>query len=385
VAQNSQHTQGQAIDFAIPGVPLEKVRNAGLRMQRGGVGFYPTSGSPFVHLDVGSVRHWPRMTHEQLARVFPDGRTVHIPSDGRPLPGYALALADVERRGGHPSAISLETAREAGVITASAEQEAKKPQKSLLATLFGGGNETAEEPADEPAPAPAPKRSRAPVVVANAMPPKPVHSEPVVPLPTARPTIAAPVQVASAAPTMFDTRVSWQGSVESSTRPPPQTPFAMAGADPIATGATPTAALAYAAADAVPPATPRARPMGGKIAKLAREARIISTANAATSETAVQSSFSAPMAIGGQHGDSPWLRAAMLTPSVHGYLTATRMGALDPRAMQELLHKPGQTVLMSFSADPHLGMVAEHFSGSAVVFLATATFARTPQTTAALR
>lgn len=69
--------------FLIPGVPLEQIRYAGLRLQRGGVGFYPTSGSPFVHLDVGSIRHWPRMTHDQLARVFPDGRTVHVPTDGQ--------------------------------------------------------------------------------------------------------------------------------------------------------------------------------------------------------------------------------------------------------------------------------------------------------------
>ena len=99
VAQYSQHTVGRAMDFYIPGVPLEQVRIAGLRLQRGGVGFYPTSGSPFVHLDTGSVRHWPRMTHDQLARVFPNGRTVHVPSDGQPLSGYALALADIERRG----------------------------------------------------------------------------------------------------------------------------------------------------------------------------------------------------------------------------------------------------------------------------------------------
>ena len=103
VAQNSQHINGQAMDFFIPGVPLEKIREIGLRLQRGGVGFYPTSGSPFVHMDTGTIRHWPRMTHDQLAKVFPDGRTVHIPSDGQPLRGYALALADVERRGGQPS------------------------------------------------------------------------------------------------------------------------------------------------------------------------------------------------------------------------------------------------------------------------------------------
>ena len=99
VARFSQHMLGHAMDFFIPEVPLEQVRAAGLRLQRGGVGFYPTSGSPFVHLDTGSIRHWPRMNHDQLARVFPDGRTVHVPSDGKPLKGYELALADIEKRG----------------------------------------------------------------------------------------------------------------------------------------------------------------------------------------------------------------------------------------------------------------------------------------------
>ena len=96
VARFSQHMLGHAMDFFIPGVQLEKIRFAGLRLQRGGVGFYPKSGSPFVHLDTGHVRHWPRMTHDQLVRVFPNGRTVHIPSDGNPLPGYELAMADIE-------------------------------------------------------------------------------------------------------------------------------------------------------------------------------------------------------------------------------------------------------------------------------------------------
>ena len=67
VAENSNHTRGLALDFFIPGVPLEKIREVGLRMQRGGVGFYPSSGSPFVHLDTGTIRHWPRMTYDQLA------------------------------------------------------------------------------------------------------------------------------------------------------------------------------------------------------------------------------------------------------------------------------------------------------------------------------
>src|SRR5207244_5925048 len=99
VARFSQHMLGHAMDFYIPDVSLEQIRFAGLRLQRGGVGFYPTSGSPFVHLDTGNIRHWPRMTHDQLARVFPNGRTVHVPSDGNPLPGYQLAMAEIEKRG----------------------------------------------------------------------------------------------------------------------------------------------------------------------------------------------------------------------------------------------------------------------------------------------
>ena len=106
VARFSQHMLGHAMDFYIPDVPLEQIRFAGLRLQRGGVGFYPTSGSPFVHLDTGSIRHWPRMTHDQLARVFPDGRTVHVPSDGNPLKGYELARADVEKRGSDAPTVS---------------------------------------------------------------------------------------------------------------------------------------------------------------------------------------------------------------------------------------------------------------------------------------
>ena len=86
VARNSQHTLGKAIDFYIPGVPLDKLRETAMRLQGGGVGYYPTSGSPFVHLDIGNVRAWPRMTREQLVKLFPDGRTVHLPTDGTPCP-----------------------------------------------------------------------------------------------------------------------------------------------------------------------------------------------------------------------------------------------------------------------------------------------------------
>ncbi len=98
VAKNSQHTLGKALDFYLPDVKLSKLRAIGLKMEVGGVGYYPRSGSPFVHFDVGRVRHWPRMSRKELVRVFPKGNTMHVPSDGKPLARYEQAVASYKRR-----------------------------------------------------------------------------------------------------------------------------------------------------------------------------------------------------------------------------------------------------------------------------------------------
>ena len=101
VAKQSQHTVGKAVDFYLPDVPAERIRTLGLRMQRGGVGYYPRANTPFVHLDTGSVRHWPRMNRRQLVNVFPDQRTVHIPTDGKPLAGFDQARSEILAAGGN--------------------------------------------------------------------------------------------------------------------------------------------------------------------------------------------------------------------------------------------------------------------------------------------
>ena len=149
VARFSQHILGHAMDFYIPGVPLEQLRVIGLRLQRGGVGFYPTSGSPFVHMDTGGIRHWPRMTREQLVRVFPDGRTVHIPTDGRPLPGYALALADIKNRGDSPSDASLDAARSAGfdIADGGVAHRIARPFKKLFGLAPADEDDEGDAPA----------------------------------------------------------------------------------------------------------------------------------------------------------------------------------------------------------------------------------------------
>jgi len=99
VAQYSQHMQGKAIDAHFLDVSTARIRDIAMRMQAGGVGFYPSGMTPWVHIDSGSVRYWPRMSREALTRLFPDGKTVFIPSDGRPMPGFEQARAEIEARG----------------------------------------------------------------------------------------------------------------------------------------------------------------------------------------------------------------------------------------------------------------------------------------------
>ncbi|TXH81708.1 MAG: DUF882 domain-containing protein [Rhizobium sp.] len=130
VAKKSQHMLGNAMDFYIPDVKLTKLREIGMKLQVGGVGYYPTSGSPFVHMDVGGVRAWPRMDRQDLVRLFPDGKTMHIPADGRPLPGYQEAVADYKRR---MSSDNIQIA------------SSSSPRRGFFARLFGGGGADEEE------------------------------------------------------------------------------------------------------------------------------------------------------------------------------------------------------------------------------------------------
>ena len=56
VAKKSQHLLGKAIDVRLEGVPTAELRDAAIKLQRGGVGFY--EDSDFVHMDTGRVRRW---------------------------------------------------------------------------------------------------------------------------------------------------------------------------------------------------------------------------------------------------------------------------------------------------------------------------------------
>ncbi len=71
VARRSQHIRGKAIDMYFPDVPTSRVRGSALVRRIGGVGYYPRSGkSGFVHIDSGTVRHWPRVSKTRMAKIL---------------------------------------------------------------------------------------------------------------------------------------------------------------------------------------------------------------------------------------------------------------------------------------------------------------------------
>jgi uncharacterized protein YcbK (DUF882 family) len=419
VAQFSQHMHGRAMDFFIADASLSDIRAAGLRLQRGGVGFYPTSGSPFVHVDTGSVRHWPRMTREQLVRVFPDGKTVHLPSDGHPLPGYALALAEIERRGNRPSAVSLASAEKAGVVSEETVRGIDASQRNLFAKLLAWA---ASEEDDDAEAAGGKAPAAAPAAIAARPAPQVLAS---IPLPRNRPERPGEFRLASAAPTAMDvinTRGFWRGEGALPAAEPnaAATPIAFADSrsqpadevringgrllwtagpqgQPNAAGAPmprprQVAVASLAPAETTASVAPRAGEIslndrmpfelalayaGKTAAEAARPASIAAMQrDPAAGEKGQPSRRSVPVKPG-QSANDPWLRAVVMAPSVNNSMKVAIFGAPDHRAIHTLMNKPRMSIALSFSHDPYFGMTCAHFTGAAVAFLPTVSFMRT--------
>ncbi len=203
VAQHSQHMLGKAMDFFIPDVSLAKVRAIGLRMAIGGVGFYPTSGSPFVHMDTGNVRHWPRMTRQQLVNIFPDGKTLHVPSDGRPLPGYEQALAAHNARIASETPTTKVASFSGSPVIQDVQNARAAPMMVADANISDGETDDDEAAADLPTSAPAPAPALAPTPAQPA--PRAVgtavasYATAPVPMPRLAPKPRQPIAVASLA------------------------------------------------------------------------------------------------------------------------------------------------------------------------------------------
>jgi uncharacterized protein YcbK (DUF882 family) len=387
VARFSQHMLGHAMDFFIPGVPLEQIRFAGLRLQRGGVGFYPTSGSPFVHLDTGNIRHWPRMTHDQLAKVFPDGRTVHIPTDGVPLKGYELARAEIENRGDSDDAATM-----------------AKP--SLFTSLFRSKSSDDE---DEGASAAIDDKPAAYLTVTPA-PAKPADA---MPAPRVKQKVTAALQLASADAQLVQPPKTKQPAAD---KAEPQTPAdivsargfwgdnpstptqatpaqvvaaisarqALEAADPQSTSSVPAAyqAMAYAPQASAP--VDRANVVTAS-APIPRSPRPVSLARNSAPATGIDT-----VAIKGAQDDGSliaistrltaatnngsWMRVVLLAPSATTSMSVTMMGDADLTLMRAFFAKPQAAIVMSFSDDPMMGMDCDHFSGSATTKLQTISF-----------
>ena len=396
VARFSQHMLGHAMDFYIPDVPLEQIRAAGLRLQRGGVGFYPTSGSPFVHLDTGSVRHWPRMTHDQLARVFPDGRTVHLPSNGGPMKGYELARADIERRGNGDDAATV----------------GKKP--SLFAALFRGGKSTEED--DEGASAPVKNEKPAPASVTAAKSADPVPTPRAKPVGATLQLASADAQIVPAAKAKPESKPEAKQAAQASAEPKPQTPAdiinsrgfwddvpkaanqatpaqvaalrarqALAAAtDPQPTASVTEAfnrAMAYAPAASSP--VDRANVVAASAPIPPRPARPARNAGAAATEinTVVakgaqgqDSVVATSTRLAAAQGNSIWMRVVMLAPSASNAMSTTVLGDTEMTQMRSHFVKPQAAIAMTFSEDPMMGMTCDRFTGSATAQLPTQSF-----------
>jgi hypothetical protein len=121
----------------------------------GGVGYYPTSGIPFVHVDTGHVRMWPRIPRLELAALFPNGKTAYLPTDGKPITpqDYKLALAKgLVSKTMVASAAPLPKAdsKPAVDVVAEAENDAKTELDTPRPILASYAPAAAEVIADDP-------------------------------------------------------------------------------------------------------------------------------------------------------------------------------------------------------------------------------------------
>jgi hypothetical protein len=123
----------------------------------------------------------------------------------------------------------------------------------------------------------------------------------------------------------------------------------------------PDAALAYAADNDAQ------RASTGSTTAMAQK----SQASISNKPSAIAKSRAKPAA---ERLDDPWLRGLVLAASLQNSLVVTQVGDPDFTALTQFMTKPGSSVMMTFSVDPYLGMNAEHFTGSAVVFPTTITF-----------
>jgi uncharacterized protein YcbK (DUF882 family) len=404
VADHSQHMLGKAMDFYIPGASLEELRNVGLRLQRGGVGYYPTSGSPFVHLDVGNVRHWgPSIGDAEIAKIM-SGHAVHVASA---TTDKLLASATTDKY------VAAATADKNGPATQTApykkpaanDQDAAAkpaPVRTAAATGFALASvDSKPVEAGHPASAAAaPAKTTTSAATSGTGMRAPDRTK-------AATSAKAPAKIAEAE----SSGVIWPVRVAESDRVPldmalgyaparsPETGTAMR---PESTGSAPARIAPVAAFKPMPAnanpdnTTTVAKKTTVRIAALdeagkdsdriasepagnatvvaaAREADepFVAPATRVTSGTVTTRVITNPMRY-----DDPWLRAMILTPSMSDSMTATLYGRPDLSELRNLMRKPRASLMLSFGEDPFSGPAPDQFRGDAVVFMNNHAFDR---------
>jgi uncharacterized protein YcbK (DUF882 family) len=409
VAKFSQHMLGKAVDFYIPDVELQSIRDAGLRLQRGGVGFYPSSGAPFVHMDVGSVRHWPRVPEAQLARIMSKGPLTRLASNSpaaqktqkaRP----AVVASRNTRDEDEDAEVTARPTTRRVTASVAPQQQQQQQQQDTIASIIAAVPMPKSRPGTTSEPAPSgfslasassqPARTPEAAPAGGGFSLASVSSQQVAaPRPAQAASLVGP-QPNVSANDVINERGYWQGLADKPERPVP--PADIPEARPAVVAEAPItgsvggvapwpmpARLANRDALAYAPATDTlvARPTG--------KARVIARLpsaqqrNAGTG-TAKQAAArpATPTVRVGERFNNPWMRAMIVSPSALDFMHTSLYGAPDTAALRPYLAKPMATVMMTFSDDPHLGMSSEQFRGNAVVFVATVTFR---QRTAALR
>ncbi len=154
-AKRSQHILGKAADITFPDVPVKVLRNSALVWEWGGVGYYPTSGVPFVHVDTGRVRMWPRIPRLELAALFPSGHSKYVPADGKPITpeDYKLALAQgIVKQTQIAQAVRIKPAPESEEVADADDDVESAPESGASsATPVVAENEPAAVPEPETA------------------------------------------------------------------------------------------------------------------------------------------------------------------------------------------------------------------------------------------
>ena len=407
VAKFSQHTLGKAMDFFIPGASLEELRNTGLRLQRGGVGYYPTSGSPFVHLDVGNVRHWgPAISETEMARIM-SSHPVRVAAASN---GAKRAAPSVSTKKSIPVASPGEDDEVVAAKPKAAPVRTAAPAKTNTFTVASLESKPVEasRPASAAAPAVAipferPAKAAATTTMSSdgaraAAAPAAIDRTRLASLPpNPSPTAAAPAAKFSTPDTTAST-VTWPVRGVDNERVP--TDVALAYGNPLAPGAAtamrpdPMAAKPLASHDNVTtvakktvvrtaslePVAHRAEPAPHVAAEPAAT-RVAALGGAAVT-TGATVTTKVVVANAGMRYDDPWLRAMIMAPSLWDSMTATLYGTPDLSELRTLMRKPNSTLKLSFNDDPYSGMSPDRFRGDAVVFLTTHAFT---QRTASLR